>query len=613
MAKKVSEAQLHITGKDKTKTAFNSVQGRLKRMKDSLLGVKGAMGLLGVASAGVFVKMAKDAANTADEIRKMSGRIGITTDALQEMRFAFGLAGVEGDVLNKGLLNFSKSLGEARVGTGALTTFLKKSDEALLGQLVSAKNTTKALDIFFGALGRTKNQSDKMALSSAALGRAGKLITTAFEGGADAFANAREEAHRLGLIIDQELLENAEAMNDQLSIVSQVISVQLTKAFLELAPTIQSSAKALTDFIVGMKDGSSILFHTSNKMSLFERIVRSIAFELDKAGEAMHRFFGDDAGADEFLARAKEQKRLILESQKGGATGSIALSKKAPGGFGGGAGAITSGTMKLVDPHDLDLMGILEKKREKEFEDLLKQKKLEDEIMLSFEREVAILEQQASGREEIAVLYEKQFELEDKLGRKLTENEGKGLEAFLAQKKHLEEIITINEQVGGIAERVFDRMGDGLVNALQRGEGAFDSLKNVALAALFDIGQELFRIAAIAPLKKAAGSFLGSIDFGSILGGFFADGGFVSGAKPIVVGERGPEIFSPGASGSIIPNNQIGGGGGATTVNLNISTGVQGTVRAELMGLMPQITEQVKMAVAEARQRGGAFSTAMGV
>ena len=123
---KITQADVHINAKDKTKTAFNSVQGRLKRMKDSMMGVKGAIGLLGVASAGGFVKMAKDAANTADEIRKMSGRVGITTDALQEMRFAFGLAGVEGDVLTKGLLNFSKALGEARAGTGALTTFLKK-------------------------------------------------------------------------------------------------------------------------------------------------------------------------------------------------------------------------------------------------------------------------------------------------------------------------------------------------------------------------------------------------------------------------------------------------------------------------------------------------------
>jgi len=615
MAKKVSEAQLHITGKDKTKTAFNSVQGRLKRMKDSLLSAKGAFALLGVASIGVFTKMAKDAANTADEIRKMSGRIGVTTDALQEMRFAFGLAGVEGDVLTKGLLNFSKSIGEARVGTGALTTFLKKSDEALLGQLVSAKDTTQALDIFFGALGRTKNQSDKLALSSAALGRAGKLITTAFEGGADAFANAREEAHRLGLIIDKDLLENAEAMNDQLSITTQVISVQLTKAFLELAPTIQDSAKALTDFLVGLKNGDNIILTTNSKFSIWERTVRSIGFAIDLVGMKLANLLGFPGLEKIFDDNAlKQVQKLIVAVNAGkpggGADGAFSVSKKAPI---GSAGAAASGSIKLVDPHDLDLLGILEKKREKEFDNLLKQKKLEETIRRSMKQDLKVLQQRAAGKEEIAVLLENQFELEDRLGRKLTEREEKGLTAFIAQKKHLEEIISINEQVGGIAERVFDRMGDGLVEGLQRGENAFDSLKNVALAALFDIGQELFKVAAINPLKKAAGDFLGSIDFGSIFGGFFADGGSVSGSKPIIVGERGPEIFAPGASGTIIPNDKIGGGGSTTNVTLNITTGVQGTVRAELMGLMPQITEQVKHAVADARQRGGAFSSAMGV
>jgi hypothetical protein len=38
----------------------------------------------------------------------------------------------------------------------------------------------------------------------------------------------------------------------------------------------------------------------------------------------------------------------------------------------------------------------------------------------------------------------------------------------------------------------------------------------------------------------------------------FADGGAVAGGKPIIVGERGPELFVPGASGVIVPN---GGGG----------------------------------------------------
>jgi len=140
----------------------------------------------------------------------------------------------------------------------------------------------------------------------------------------------------------------------------------------------------------------------------------------------------------------------------------------------------------------------------------------------------------------------------------------------------------------------------------------------------------MFRIAAIEPLTKAGGSLFASIGRaigGSLFGGggggggggntfdafgdMLAHGGIARGGKTHLVGEQGPELFVPNTTGTVIPNNQLGGG--VTNVTLNISTGVQGTVRAEIMDLMPQITEQVKYAVAEARQRGGAFSTAMGV
>ena len=81
-----------------------------------------------------------------------------------------------------------------------------------------------------------------------------------------------------------------------------------------------------------------------------------------------------------------------------------------------------------------------------------------------------------------------------------------------------------------------------------------------------------------------------------------------------LVGERGPEIFSPNASGSIIPNNKLGSGGGGVTVNqtINVTTGIQSTVRAEIIQLMPQIANAAKGAVADARLRGGNFSKAMG-
>jgi hypothetical protein len=59
--------------------------------------------------------------------------------------------------------------------------------------------------------------------------------------------------------------------------------------------------------------------------------------------------------------------------------------------------------------------------------------------------------------------------------------------------------------------------------------------------------------------------------FGGFFGGFFAKGGAVSKGEPVVVGERGAELFIPNSTGQITQSAR-GTGGGATTVNFNINT-----------------------------------------
>ena len=50
---------------------------------------------------------------------------------------------------------------------------------------------------------------------------------------------------------------------------------------------------------------------------------------------------------------------------------------------------------------------------------------------------------------------------------------------------------------------------------------------------------------------------------------FRANGGSVSSGQPYIVGERGPELFVPGAQGNIVPNNAMGGAN--VTVNVDAS------------------------------------------
>jgi len=71
----------------------------------------------------------------------------------------------------------------------------------------------------------------------------------------------------------------------------------------------------------------------------------------------------------------------------------------------------------------------------------------------------------------------------------------------------------------------------------------------------------------------------GAID--NVFGGGKAAGGPVMGGTSYIVGERGPELFTPNASGMITPNNRLGGGGG-TTINLNVTGAIdpEGTARS---------------------------------
>ena len=92
-----------------------------------------------------------------------------------------------------------------------------------------------------------------------------------------------------------------------------------------------------------------------------------------------------------------------------------------------------------------------------------------------------------------------------------------------------------------------------------------------------------------------------------------AIGGAVQRGRPYMVGERGAELFVPSRSGSIVPNNQLQGGGGVViNQTINVTTGVQQTVRTEIANLMPRIAQASKQAVLESRQRGGSFATAFG-
>ena len=146
------------------------------------------------------------------------------------------------------------------------------------------------------------------------------------------------------------------------------------------------------------------------------------------------------------------------------------------------------------------------------------------------------------------------------------------------------------------------------VDALMRGESALDSFKNFAKNIVSQIITTFLQMAVVNQILNAIfpGAGLPTFQFGAKAGG-----GTVQGRQPVLVGERGPEIFVPNTGGTVMNNmnsqNAMGGGGVTVVQNNNFALGVEATTRAEVQKMLPQIAETSKMAVFEAASRGGAY------
>lgn len=124
-----------------------------------------------------------------------------------------------------------------------------------------------------------------------------------------------------------------------------------------------------------------------------------------------------------------------------------------------------------------------------------------------------------------------------------------------------------------------------------------------AMSALMDMWDMLVQYIAdkmpdLSPITDTLGSIGGAISSaGSRLTGR-AIGGPVVGGQPYIVGEKGPEVFTPQSSGSIIPNHSLGSNQ-TITMNIDVS-GV--TDRTDKRALAREISDMLSQ---ELRRQGG--------
>ena len=168
------------------------------------------------------------------------------------------------------------------------------------------------------------------------------------------------------------------------------------------------------------------------------------------------------------------------------------------------------------------------------------------------------------------------------------------------------EALELQKQVGDMIGQTFE---DAFMSMIDGTKSVQDAFKQMAS----EIIKELYRIFVVKQITGMIATVAG--DATSLMSGsnpFTFDGGGYTGSGPRSGGLDGKGGFMAmlHPRETVVDHTKgqsVGGEVINVTQNINVSTGVQQTVRAEIKQLMPQIANSAKSAVLDAKRRGGAY------
>jgi hypothetical protein len=218
---------------------FLAGQRQVAAFLSGISGLQVGLGALSMASLSAVVRQAILA---GDAIHDMAQRIGISTDSLQELGYVAKLSGLGMDELEQGLTFLNRRLAEARGGS-------KEAAEAFRRIGVDPTQFRDAGEAL-GAVADGINALGDDALKTQArvdlFSRSGNRLAVFLGEGSAGLERMREEARRLGIVMDRELLKQSADAADALDRLASVVGSNLTAGLLRASPLIITLAEELS-------------------------------------------------------------------------------------------------------------------------------------------------------------------------------------------------------------------------------------------------------------------------------------------------------------------------------------------------------------------------------
>lgn len=614
-------------------------------------------GALGVYfSADLFVSWVKGSIDAADALFDLSERTGVATDSLSKLQYAAKLSDVTTEEFGTNLIKLNRSIAEAARGTGEAEKAFQAMGISVKDASGNIRGTEQILVDIADKFSQYADGANKTALATALFGRSGASMITFLNNGREGLAAMGRELERLGGVVMPDAARRANEFNDNL----ERIKVSASAVGLEIGNAVLPYLNELANqFLLARKQGLSFLdmlslgltepfgniqetiasidreykklLSTGEQDTLFGKsLARQGAYLKELAQiQALARANGDMS--DQISRRMESEARAANRTGKSDAPALLEDKKVKP--------AVNEEVIRLLERQALAVQKLAMSDEELAVAEIflagasVQQLEASQRLADALTKQRAEQEDLKSQTEAALDLYREYKTLYEETAspvQKLADEEARLLalrERLIAagyEVKAVEEMIaearmnaydklfpseTADQlaQLRDIAQQFGSAIGTAFEDAIISGSNLRDVLKSLEQ----DIIRIVTRQLVTKPLEKAITDIInpavttpGGNAFSNFLSSIFgarAEGGPVLGGGTYLVGEKGPELFVPKSSGTIIPNEVSVKPMSSSVTNINIRVnGVQGA--DDLRRSAAQIASAAALAVERGRR-----------
>ena len=520
----------------KTQTSLRRLDTGIKR---TISNFKGLL-IIGVVLAGIrkFNTALGTSIQRIDKLAKTSAKLGTTTESLRSLQVAGELTGVGVDKLNMAVQRATRRIAEAARGTGEAVNALAELN--LEADVLNKLPLDEKIGAIADAFAKVENPADRVRLAMKLFDSEGVDLVNTLALGSEALQELRKELERYGVLVSKQDAAKVEQLNDAWTSMKLAVEGIANTVLTAVAPILTDMVINTRNWIIAFRNVIKVIDDAATAIvsNLVAQGFNALIISLERAsglfialGGHSQVMAGVAVSAFKFVIATIDKMMDATENRINSLLRAI------------------NDNPFLTPGFDLPLVSVFSESRDKVIDEL---DKLANDLKTRGAKKLQEGIEQFINPVGVSI-----EEVQETIQTALEEFISSGQTAGTVFKSLGGTIGETADEIDNLkdkAEEFNDELSTGLARGIVLGDTFSDVLKR--------IGQQF----AISGLERFIGSLIPESFGGSLagllgFGGKKAAGGPVLGGRSFLVGERGPELFTPQSSGTITPSHRMAQGG----------------------------------------------------